>query len=170
MQQKSLNKVVFTSLVVVAMLSLIILTGVVAGGQSEDETSLIVTANTVAGHAGVPEGQICVLESKFQPGQMIVWRTKVYDPETGEAMGDEELRYVTIKLPDGESFEAEYGGHPPEEPTDYFWAASWTIPDDYPTGSLHYKIEARAKDGRTGEFTEFEVKPSMLTIVAGEEG
>jgi hypothetical protein len=81
-------------------------------------------------------------------------------------MDDVTLESVEIMLPDGQTFEAEYGGHPPNDSTDYFWATSWEIPEDYPTGSLPYTVIAASVDGRSGEFNEFNVTPSLLTIVA----
>lgn len=170
MYGRSSSKVVFTSLVLVALLSTVILTGVVAGAQSEEDGSLIISAHTVTGNQGFPKEKVCVLKNRFQPSQMVVWRVKVYDPKTSEPMGSKELSYVKIKLPDGQSFSARYGGHPPDDPKDYYWTATWQIPPVYPTGSLPYTIEAKANDGRTGKFTEFEVKPSLLTIVPREEG
>jgi hypothetical protein len=125
-------------------------------------SNLIVDANTVTGHA---EEVSCVLANQFKPGGHVVWRMKVHDPVTGQPMDDEALESVEISLPDGQTFEAEYGGHPASNPSDFFWATSWEIPEDYPTGSLPYQVTATAVDGRTGTFTEYNVAPSLLTII-----
>jgi hypothetical protein len=125
-------------------------------------SNLIVDANTVTGSG---EEVSCVLANQFRPGGHVVWRIKVYDPVTGQPMGNEALESVEVKLPDGQAFEAEYGGHPPNDSTDFFWATGWEVPDDYPTGSLPYQVTATAVDGRGGTFTEFNVAPSLLTII-----
>lgn len=140
------------------------------GGPAAAE-SLIIDANTVLGPEGQPEDAegnvtvpICVLQSRFAPGEEVVWRVKVFDPATGEAMDDTALDSVDVELPDGQVFEAEYGDHPRDNPTDFFWTTSWEVPADYPTGSVPYSIVATASDGRVGEYSEFNVAPSLLTI------
>ncbi len=153
-----------------------------SGGKEEGATTegqgptaapvLIVDANTVLGSEGIPEeeraAKVCVLSSRFAPGEEVVWRIKVFDPATGDTMDDTQLDSVVVELPDGQTFDAKYGGHPGDNATDSFWATSWEIPADYPTGSLPYTVKASATDGRTGEFTEFNVAPSLLTVVAPE--
>jgi hypothetical protein len=32
-------------------------------------------------------------------------------------------------------------------PTDFFWSLFWTIPNDFPTGMLGYKVNATMNDG-----------------------
>ena len=143
-----------------------------AGGQPPPTTTptvaqnLIVMADTVTGSGGTLKNEaVCVLQSQYKRGNHITWRVKVYDPATGEPMDDTDLESVVVELPDGQTFEAEYGGHPAQNSTDHFWATSWVVPEDYPTGSLPYEVTARATDGRTGQFDRFNVAPSLLMIV-----
>jgi hypothetical protein len=128
-----------------------------------------VNADAVIGSAGVKNPQdICVVSSRFPRGESVVWRIKVYDPATGEPMDDKALDSVIVSLKDGQTFGAKYGPHPGQPgatPTDYFWSTAWQIPTNYPTGSVPYTVTAKAKDGRTGAFTEFNVAPSLLTVV-----
>ena len=128
-----------------------------------------VNADAVIGSAGVKNPQdICVVSSRFPRGESVVWRIKVYDPATGQPMDDKALDSVVVTLKDAQTFKANYGGHPgqPGVPvTDYFWSTAWQIPANYPTGSVPYTVMAKAKDGRTGAFTEFNVAPSLLTVV-----
>lgn len=132
---------------------------------------LILYADTVLGSAGLSNPKdACVLDNRFQPGQTVVWRIKVYDPATGSDMDSAALQSVQVTLPDGQVFSTQYGPHPGKPgatPTDYFWSAGWSIPQEYPTGSLPYRVDATGSDGRTGKFTEFNVFPSLLTIVGG---
>jgi hypothetical protein len=62
---------------------------------------------------------------------------------------------------------AHFGGHPPDAPTDHLWSTSWSIPEDYPTGSFNYKVIATALDGTTQSWEPVNVKPSLLTVIAG---
>lgn len=128
--------------------------------------NLILDANTTTGSGGTLKADaVCVLGSQFKRGQQVVWRIKVIDPATGQPLDDKALQSVKIALPDGQTFDAKYGGHPAKTPTDSFWATSWVVPQDYPTGSLPYVVNAKSADGRTGKFTEFNVAPSLLTVV-----
>lgn len=95
----------------------------------------------------------------------IHWRARVYDPQTGELMGEEDLASVEVQLANGETVSMHYGSHPPDDPTgEFYWTGSWVIPVDHATGTLNYTVVAESTDGRTGEFAPFKVKPSLLTV------
>ena len=105
----------------------------------------------------------CVNAARFPRNAQIVWRTRVIDPVTGEQMGDDVVA-VQVRLADGQMIDLKYGDHPRDTPTDTFWAGSFKIPVDYPTGTLGYEVVATATDGRTGSFLPFNVAASLLTI------
>jgi hypothetical protein len=132
--------------------------------------NLILDLDTVRGSTGIPTEQraqkSCVQASKFPLGGQVVWRVKVFDPRTGKEMDDKALASVTVTLSDGQVFTAKYGGHPGSAPVDFFWAVSWTIPDNYPTGAVDYKVVAKDSEGRTGEWTQFKVASAQLQVVA----
>lgn len=142
--------------------------GSAAAAQPAASSKLMVNADIVwgsknlTGDAAAQES--CVLNSRFPRNSEIVWRTRVYDPRTGQPMDQSSLSKVVVQLGDGQSFPMKFGDHPAGKPTDHFWATSWLIPKNYPTGSLDYKIVATSTDGRTGEFQVFNVMPSLLTI------
>jgi len=144
----------------------------VVAAQPPVAHTLTVDANTVIGAEGVKNpADICIQSSRFPQGESVVWQIKVYDPATGNPMDNSTLDSVVVSLKDGQTFTAAYGGHPgqPGVPvTDYFWSAAWSIPATYPTGSVPYTVTAKSKDGRTGTFTEFNVAPSLLTVVAAQ--
>lgn len=149
--------------------------GVVGGGtfakatnQGVDATS--VYANTVMGHEGAPYAGrvVCAETNRFPQGQQVVWRIRVLD-EAGNPMDDTRLKSVVVKLPDGQQFTAEFGGHPGGPgvtPTDYYWTADWDIPLTYPTGSIGYQVVATGLYGdRVATFSDFNVKPSLLAVI-----
>ncbi len=154
----------------VLLIALTMTGSVLVSAQTEEkDLPLIVHADTVRGHLNLPDGDIaaklCVQQSRFSPGEHIVWRIRVYDPQLATAMDDVALDSVEVLFQDGQLFEARYAGHGAEGAKDFFWTTSWVIPEDYPTGSLGHQIVAKAKDGRAGEFVPFNVSYALLTIV-----
>ncbi len=137
-----------------------------SAAATQSAKNLILSSDMVTGSGGtVKASSSCVLTSQYKRGNQVVFRVRVYDPVTGKPMDDKALTSVDIALPDGQTFKAKYGGHPANTPVDYFWATSWVIPDTYPTGTLNYTATAKATDGRTGTFDNFNVQPSLLTVV-----
>jgi predicted transcriptional regulator len=155
---------------IVAIVGVVALAAVILSGGPGAAQGLVLQADAVMGSTGAPSPQdICVASSRFQQGEEVVFRVKVYDPATGQAMDDQAVDSVVVTLEDGQTFNATYGGHPGGPgaiPTDYFWSAVWNIPANYPTGSAPYTVTAESKDGRSGTFNDFNVDPSLLTVVA----
>jgi hypothetical protein len=50
---------------------------------------------------------------------------------------------------------------------DYFWSAVWLIPEDYPTGSLSYKVVATDMQGNTQSWAPFKDPRSLPMVMAG---
>jgi hypothetical protein len=119
-----------------------------------------------AGEAG-RTGATCVLASQFKRREMVVWRIRVRD-EAGRDVPPEGLKSLVVELPDGQTFPARFGPHPRGKPTDSFWATSWIIPADYPTGALSYTVVATGLDGTVQRWSPFNVAPSNLTVVEGD--
>ena len=132
--------------------------------QAQTSKPLFIAADMVTGPVG--SGPICVLRSQFMRKERVAWRIRVQDA-TGKQLDDKDLKSLVIELSDGQKIPARFGGHPPKEPTDHFWSTSWSIPEDYPTGSFNYKVVATAMDGTTQSWEPPNVKASFLTVIAG---
>jgi hypothetical protein len=136
--------------------------------SAQDTVPLIVYGDTVQGGKNIPEDQApeksCVLTNRFPRNAEIVWRIRVIDPMTGQPMDDTTLDKVEVTLGDGTVNALRYGGHPPQQNREFYWAGAWLIPKDYSTGTLPYSVLATAMDGRTGEFKPFDIPTSLLTI------
>ena len=74
---------------------------------------------------------------------------------------------VEVKLSDGQVFQTKYGGHggTKEAPLDKFWAVGWTIPENYPSGTMNFAVNVVAKDGRQGQLLDFKVPAAFLTVL-----
>lgn len=152
------------------------------GGDSDDDetaaptettapeaaaAALIIQADLVAGPENMPAEakatSSCVLQSRFARNSQVVWRARVMDGADGSQLDDSAVA-VIVELADGQTFPMKFADHPKDNPTDAFWATSWTVPTDYPTGTVSFTITATSKDGATAEFEPFNVVPSLLTI------
>jgi len=132
----------------------------------------IVRGNTPSGLTG----PVCVLANEFKRKEKVVFRIRVRDI-AGEPLDDKSLKGIVVELSDGQKFAADYRARPPvairktlgfTEPTDYFWSAVWLIPEDYPTGSLSYKVVATDMQGNTQSWTPFKDPRSLPLVMAGE--
>lgn len=129
---------------------------------------LTIQADTVAGPKNMPDTdratKSCVLQNRYARNSQVVWRARVLDGADGTQLDDTKLESLIVKLGDGQTFPMKFGQHPKGTPTDAFWATSWSVPADYPTGTVSYTITATSKDGATATFEPFKVASSLLTI------
>ena len=132
--------------------------------QAQSAKPLFIAADMVTGSGG--SGLLCVLRSQFMRKERVARRIRVQDA-TGKQLDDKGLKSVVVELSDVQKFPAHFGGHPPDKPTDYLWSTSWTIPGDYPTGTLDYKVIATALDGATQSWEPVNNKVSWLTVIPG---
>ncbi len=106
----------------------------------------------------------CTLQSRFAPGDRVIFRAKVYDAQTGQQVIDGN---VNIRIEGGPTIPMRYGPHPPPEvapSTDEYWVGVWAIPPSTPMGIVHYTIEA-VSGTRMGTFVPFNNATSLLTVV-----
>jgi hypothetical protein len=111
-------------------------------------------------------GPFCVLANQFKRKEAVAWRIRVLQPNGGVA-DDKVLKSVVVELGNGQKFPAAFKPHG-APPTDHFWSMFWTVPADFPTGSLGYKVIATMNDGSTVEWKPFNRPTTDLMVVAGE--
>ena len=124
--------------------------------------NLFFEGDMVSGQGG--PGAACVLQSQFQRNEMVVWRVRVLNAGA-ENLGTDGITSLAVELANGEKFPMHFGEHPRNDPTDSFWATSWKIPENFPTGSLSYKVLAVDADGVEHVWQPFIVGASLLTII-----
>ncbi len=132
---------------------------------AQEPQKLFFEGDMVRGAGPGLAGPGCVLTSQFKRNEMVVWRIRVLDPKTGQPVDDKGLKSLVVQLPDGQKFEGHYGGHPKGKTDDFFWTAAWKVPQNYPTGTIAYKVVASDKDGRAATWEPFKVQLSQLTVV-----
>lgn len=133
--------------------------------EDEEESStprnVVVHGDTI--NSSQVEHAVCIVNSRFEQGWRMVFRATVTDPETKELIEDADVKVV---LGNGEEFEMELGEH--GENKTLLYAVGWTIPEDFPTGTLDYEIIATV-DGVDYAYEPFDVAPSKLTIIEPTE-
>jgi hypothetical protein len=132
----------------------------------------IVRGNTPNGNTG----PVCVLANQFKRKENVIFRIRVRDI-TGEALDDKKLKSLVVELSDGKQYKADYRARPPlgvrkalglTDPIDYFWSAAWLIPQDYPTGSLSYKVVAIDLQGNTQSWVPMKDLRSLPMVMDGD--
>lgn len=113
------------------------------------------------------QGPFCVLSNLYKRKEAVAWRIRVLDGASSEQADDKSLKAVTVVLGNGQRLPAKFGGHG-RPPTDFFWSLFWTIPADFPTGSLGYKVVATRMDGSEQTWEPFKRDSTQLTVVAGD--
>jgi hypothetical protein len=111
------------------------------------------------------QGPFCVLNNRYLRGEAVAFRQRVMKPD-GTPATAMDLKSVEVELGNGTKVPLHYGGHG-MPPTDFFWSSFWTIPDNFPTGPLGYKINATMNDGSLVTWVPFTRDTTMLMVVAG---
>jgi hypothetical protein len=112
------------------------------------------------------QGPFCVLNNRYTRGEAVAWRIRILKPDGTVADGSA-LKTVEVQLGNGQKLPAHFGGHG-MPPTDFFWSLFWTIPGDFPTGSLGYKVNATMMDGSVVTWEPFTRETTQLMVVAGD--
>jgi hypothetical protein len=147
----------------------------VAAGQEAHKMFIegdIVRGNTPDGITG----PVCVLANQFKRKENVIFRIRVRNI-AGQPLDDKNIKSIVVELSDGKRYLGEYRARPPVSvraalgltgPFDYFWSAAWLIPQDYPTGSLSYRVVATDMQGNTQEWTPFNDLRSLPIVMPGD--
>jgi hypothetical protein len=135
--------------------------------QAQDIQKLFIEGDIVRGNTPLgATGPICVLTSQFKRGENVVFRIRVRNPQ-GKPLDAAGIKSIEVELADGRKLPTRYGGHPPRQPTDFFFTAAWMIPENYPTGSLGYSITATDIEGNTVKWEPLREFRSWPSVIAG---
>lgn len=120
---------------------------------------IIVSSSYVPANAGF--AQACSPSRMFAPGMHPVFKIGVYDPETGEILGNDALESVTVNIDGHGSVDLAWAGDDEEHPADE-WGASWAIPQDTEPGTISYTVEVTDGDAN---FTNVGILESSFTVI-----
>jgi hypothetical protein len=148
-------------------------TSPVAGQDSASKPvgKLILFADTaVFANPASPEN--CTLRNRFKRGDNVGFR--LYAVDGGTSHSEDSAKVVVHIDFGGKTYElpAKFRGIPQknEKGVDQplrpgMWTAKWVVPDDAPTGTVHYSATATDKYGRSVEWKPQGGEPSFVTIV-----
>jgi hypothetical protein len=150
--------------------ALVIVTGVAfyaSAGQApaQKKTGTLILRGDMAYFLGPGKPKNCTLNNVYRRGDPVGWRIEAVDPQTGQHVEPEAQLVVHLNYA-GKTQDIPMRWRANDKnPTYQFWVAKWIVPDDAPTGIVHFTVTAKDKYGRTGEYTPFDVEASQLTIV-----
>jgi hypothetical protein len=120
-----------------------------------------------------PHPENCTVKNRFKKGEPVGFRLYALDGATNQP---EPTAQVVVHITHGGKtydIPALYRGVA-QKNTDTGqpmpvranqWTAKWKVPNDAPTGTVHYSATAKDKYGRTAEWTPQGGEPSWVTII-----
>ena len=150
----------------VSALALSTILGFATGAQAQEAKKLFFEGDIVRHALPDQVGPFCVLNNQFKRKEAVAWRIRVLASD-GKVADNMVLKSVVVRLGNGQTLPAHYGPHG-QPPTDTFWSLFWTIPADFPTGSLGYKVIATMMDDSTVTWEPFNRATTQLSVIAGD--
>ena len=159
-----------TMLILAVALTAAVVTAV-GGAQTPTETPFpsptvvqyFVSAQTVTG-PGAAEGA-GILADRFAQGSTVVFRAAAGETKTGTLVTDKTAKYFYVKIPGQPNVKLSYKAPAKKSVgVPWSWSGSWTIPVDYPTGLVAFKVLLKSKSGGYGSFVQIPVAASQLTV------
>jgi hypothetical protein len=140
--------------------------GFADGAQAQQGRKLFFEGDIVRHALADQAGPFCVLSNQFKRKEAVAWRIRVLQA-SGEVADNTVLKSVVVELGNGQKIPAAFKPHGAPA-TDHFWSLFWTIPADFPTGSLGYKVIATMNDDSVVTWEPFTRPPTQLMVVAGD--
>jgi hypothetical protein len=135
-----------------------------AAGNYKPADTLIVYGDTVLFGDPSTNPDVCILKSRYAPGEGVGFRMTALDPQTGKWDESADVTVTINYAGKTESVAMRYRGAG-QNPHVGMWTGKWVVPDDAPAGVVKYSVEAKDSKGRSGSWQPFNVEQSMLTIV-----
>ena len=159
-----------TILILAVALSAAVVTAV-GGAQTPTENPFpaskvvqyFVAAQTVTG-PGAAQGA-GVLVDFYPRGSTVVFRATAGESKTGKLLTGDQSKYFYITIPGQPNVKLTYTAPSKKSAgAPWAWSGSWTIPADYPTGLVAFKVLLKSKSGGYGSFVQMPPASSQLTV------
>lgn len=122
-----------------------------------------VAAQTVTG-PGAAQGAGILLDF-FPQGSTVVFRATAGESKTGKLLTADQSKYFYVKIPGQPNVKLAYSAPAKKAAgAPWSWTGSWTVPADYPTGIVAFKVLLKSKSGGYGSFVQMPPTTSQLTV------
>jgi hypothetical protein len=140
------------------------------GANGPEPQNFVVTDELITGSEFVPEGfdgfvSSCSPSRTFAPGMQPVFKIGVFDPDTGEQLGTDDLESVTVNVDGGPNVDLSWGGDDEENPAEE-WSGNWVIPEDTEPGTKTYTVEVTDGDA---QFRNVGILESSFQVIEYED-
>ncbi len=131
-----------------------------------NRVDIAVYTDTVSSSQGeVKQKRVCTQTNNFARRSRVVFRSWAMDPKTGQALGNDEIRYAYVKIPGQPNLKLSFGPHGAVGAKVQFWSGAWAIPADYPLGVVPFRVVFKTEDGRFGTYMQAPIDGSQLTVI-----
>ena len=119
---------------------------------------VFVSGQTVTGPSS-PLGE-GVLNSYYPRGGTVVFRAFAGSTKTGQIFTDKDVKYFYVQVPGQPALKLAYEAASKQWP----WTATWTVPADFPLGTVQFKILLKSVAKEYGSFVQMPIVSAQLTV------
>jgi hypothetical protein len=102
----------------------------------------------------------------FAPGAKVIFRAYAVDGKTHKVQVAKDVKYFYVAIPNQPNVKLKYDPKATGATNRLGWTGTWTVPATYPSGIVDFKILIKNDAKRHGQFVQFPVATSQLTISA----
>jgi hypothetical protein len=104
----------------------------------------------------------------YAPGSSVVFRAYAVDPKSHKLVDPKMVKYFYVSIPGQPNVKLKYGATAPGASTGLPWSGSWTIPSNFATGGVPFKVLIKVQDktGKVfkGQFQQMPSATAALTV------
>lgn len=105
------------------------------------------------------------LANYFQQGSTVTFQAFAAETKTGNIAGANDLKYFNVMIPGQKAVKLAFKAPSAKKPpVPWRWTATWTVPADFPVGTVQVKVNMKSKSNGYGSFVQIPVLTSQLTI------
>ncbi|HSG13252.1 MAG TPA: hypothetical protein VLA22_05225 [Gaiellaceae bacterium] len=101
----------------------------------------------------------------FPAGSTVTFRAFAAETKTGNLVTPQDVKYFNVKIPGQKNVKLAYKEPAKSKPpAPWPWTATWTIPADYPLGTVNLEVKLTSKKREYGSFVQIPVVSAQLTV------
>lgn len=104
------------------------------------------------------------ISNYFAPGTSVVFRAYAVDGKTRKVVTKKTSKYFYVKIPNQPNLKLKWTPRGSMASGRFAWTGRWTVPADYATGIVAFKVVVQTKTKRVGSFVQMPVASAQLTI------